>query len=118
MHYIIIVRYLLEVLTIGIDLILDCIIKIKLFNFVQVIMLVDWKSFTYKYYMSKIFWIKYCYIYNSYWLLIWFVYVLFSSRMQAGEDGADVRVGGPRALHQVPRNIPAAAHTTGIGGTA
>lgn len=40
-----------------------------------------------------------------------------SSRMQAWQDSADVRIRGTRPLYQVQRNFPAAAHTTGIGGT-
>lgn len=38
--------------------------------------------------------------------------------MQAWQDSADVRVRGAWPLHQVQRNIPATADTTGIGGTA
>lgn len=37
--------------------------------------------------------------------------------MQAWQDSADVRVGGARPLHQVQRDIPATADTTGIGST-
>lgn len=36
--------------------------------------------------------------------------------MQTREDSSDVRVGGPRSLHQVPGDFPTAANTSGIGG--
>ena len=38
--------------------------------------------------------------------------------MQAWEDCADVGARGAGTLHQVQRDIPATADTTGIGSTA
>lgn len=37
--------------------------------------------------------------------------------MQAWEDSADVGVRGAGPMHQIQRDIPATANTTGIGST-